>query len=381
MFSLRPVKGENFIDREKLVGDIMYDLKNSFTGYALYGRRRIGKTSIFKEIQRRLEKEEDTVIVYFSVWDLMNDKLSNFIREFTVAVLDAYKQHLTLKYKARNLLKASFSLLKEILRELNISLKIKDNVEILLGFDELKANYDKLVEDCFNLPEELAKETNTKCVLLIDEFPALMNLKDGKKVGESFIKKIRTIHEDQEHVVLCISGSIRHTMKIVTINSASAFYGQFIVKEVGPLEKRYIRDLLIKNLLNISEDAIDEVYEFSGGIPFYVQFLGKILEKEDRITLDVVKEAEEEFIEEEGDILFKENFDNLSSKEREVLVAIAEGLQTPSKIAKEIKTIPNAVSVYLGYLEERGYITKKEKGIHVIEDAVFEKWLKRKINL
>ena len=379
MFSLRPVKGESFINREKLMEDIMYDLKNSFTGYALYGRRRIGKTSIFKEVQRRLEEEEDIVAVYFSVWDLMNDKLSNFIRDFTVAVLDAYKHHLTLKYKARNLLKASFSLLKEILRELNISIKIKDEVEFLLSFDESKANYDKLVEDCWNLPEELAKETNTKCVLLIDEFPALMNLKDGKKVGESFIKKIRTIHEDQEHVVLCISGSIRHTMKIVTINSASAFYGQFIVKEVGPLEKKYASELLIKNLSYISEDAIDEVYDFSRGIPFYVQFLGKIMEKRERITLATVKEAEDEFIEEEGDIVFKDNFDNLGSKEREVLVAIAKGLQTPSKIAKEIKTVPNAISVYLGYLEEKGYIAKKGKGFYVIEDPVFENWLKRKV--
>ena len=58
-FTLRPVKGEGFIDREELLDEMVSELRDteSTTGYALYGKRRIGKTSILKEVQRRLSGE------------------------------------------------------------------------------------------------------------------------------------------------------------------------------------------------------------------------------------------------------------------------------------------------------------------------------------
>lgn len=57
-FTLQPVKGEGFIDREELLEEMFFELRdiNSTTGYALYGKRRIGKTSILKEVQRRLNE-------------------------------------------------------------------------------------------------------------------------------------------------------------------------------------------------------------------------------------------------------------------------------------------------------------------------------------
>lgn len=72
-FTLRPVKGAGFIDRQELLDELISELTDikSSTGYALYGKRRIGKTSILKEIQRRLDEEDEIVAVYFSVWDLI----------------------------------------------------------------------------------------------------------------------------------------------------------------------------------------------------------------------------------------------------------------------------------------------------------------------
>lgn len=56
-FTLKPVKGEGFIDRQELLEEMFSELTdiNSTTGYAVYGKRRIGKTSILKEVQRRLK--------------------------------------------------------------------------------------------------------------------------------------------------------------------------------------------------------------------------------------------------------------------------------------------------------------------------------------
>ena len=79
-FTLRPIKGEEFINRSELLDEMVAELKDksSTTGYALYGKRRIGKTSILKEVQRRLEQEDGVVVVYFSVRDLIESTLAEF---------------------------------------------------------------------------------------------------------------------------------------------------------------------------------------------------------------------------------------------------------------------------------------------------------------
>jgi AAA+ ATPase superfamily predicted ATPase len=349
--------------------------KKSLIGFALYGKRRIGKTSIFKEVYRRLKAEENIVPVYFSLWDLVEGSVSELIRKFSSAVLEEYRARLSLKYKAKELLKSPVTLLKDILREMEMSVKLRDDIEFLMSF---RGGIDHdLIERAFNLPEQLAQETKTKCILLMDEFPSIMDLKNGSKIGEGIIKKIRTIHEYQKRVVLCISGSIRKTMEIVALSSTSAFYHQFVVREVKPLSERYVYELIHRNTRKkVSKEALRRIFEFSNGIPFYVQFLGRELERKEKIEAKDVEEAVDEFLMEEGNVIFKEEFGALSPKERAIIVAMAtEELSTPSKIAKSTSENLNAVGMYLRYLEEKGVIRRENKGIYSFEDPVFKRWL------
>ncbi len=380
-FTLMPVVGRDFVGREKLMDEMLFDLKdrNSTIGYALYGSRRIGKTSIFMEIKRKLEKERDIVCVYFSLWDMMSNRVSDFAREFSAEILDAYQSHLSLPHKAKSLLKAPLSIVKDSIRGLNLSVRLMEDIELLLTFDESRENCDKIIEDVFNLPEKLARETDTKCVILLDEFPAIMDLKTDGRKGEYIVRKIRTIHEAHKHITLCISGSIRSTMQMVALAPTSAFYRQFIIKEVKPLTAPHVKEVILRNLKGeVDEDVIKEIYEFSGGVPFYVQFIGRVLERRDKITKDTVKEAIDEFLEQEGNVLFKEEFSGLSPKERLILLAMAKENHSPSNIAKFTNDRISNVGRFLKYLDEKGYVSRKEKGYYIIDDPVFEKWLKIK---
>lgn len=378
-FTLRPVDGKDFVDREDIVEDMVATLsdKKSLIGFALYGKRRIGKTSVFKEVHRRLKAAEDVVPVYLSLWDLVEGNVEEFGRRFSTAILEEYGPRLSLKYKAKELLKSPASLLKDLLREMEVSVKLRDDIEFLMSFGGEEMDYDALIEGAFNLPEKLAEETKTKCVLLIDEFPSITDLKNGSRIGEGIIKKIRTIHEDQKGVVLCISGSIRKTMEVVALSPSSAFYRQFVVKEVKPLPEKYVYELIHRNTRKkISKDALKRIFEFSGGMPFYVQFLGRELERKERIGAKDVEEVIDEFLREEGNLLFKEEFGALSPKERMVVVAMAtEDLSTPSKIAKNTGENLNAVGMYLGYLEDKGIVRRENRGIYLFEDPVFKRWL------
>ena len=277
-FNLLPVEGKDFVNREDLLKDILSDLKNreSNIGYALYWKRRVGKTSLLLEIKRHLDEDPGIIAVYFSLWDLVGDRLPDFIKQFSAEILDGFKPYLGLAHRAENLLKAPLSIIKESIKNMKLDVKLKDDIEVLLTFDESKENLEKLVEDVFNLPERLSEDSGVKCVLLIDEFPSVMDLRNGEKLGQGIVRKIRTIHERQKNVALCIPGSIRKTMSIVALSPASAFYRQLVVREVKSLGENHVRELVLKNIKRkIDENVIKEIYSFSGGIPFYVQFIGR----------------------------------------------------------------------------------------------------------
>ena len=164
-------------------------------------------------------------------------------------------------------------------------------------------------------------------------------------------------------------------MVSTAISSVSPFYRQLIVKEVKPLSRKYVGELLSRHA-DISVDAVDEIYCFSGGIPFYVQFLGKTLqyynEKQD---LDLIKKIEEDFLREEGGLLFREEFNYLSSKEKQIIVAIAKGNRRLSEIKEAVQGEISNVNTFLGYLEEKGYVLRQEKACYVICDPPFCRWL------
>ncbi len=226
---------------------------NSTVGYALYGKRRIGKTSILKEVQRRLELEKGCVTVYFSVWDLIDNSLEEFCRNLSLEIIDAYRPGIGMKYRARELLQMPLSLLGKVLGETELRV-IYSEFEFLISRKK-QSEAGVLLEHCFGLAEKLAKNTGTKCVLLIDEFPSVIDLKvENRKIGEGILKKIRTIFEDWEKTTLCISGSVRSTMELTVLSASSPFYRQLVVKEVKPLGLEHVRALLRQNF-KIPEQA------------------------------------------------------------------------------------------------------------------------------
>lgn len=374
-FTLQPVKGDEFVNRTEILSEILFELRNkrSTTGYALYGKRRVGKTSILKEVQRQLDETDDIVTVYYSVWNLVEFTLPEFCHRFSMAIIDAYRPHIGLKHKAKDLLQIPISVLRKMLDKAEFKI-VYHEIEFLLSTNA-KTDKDVAVERVFDLSEKLAKSTGTKCVLLLDEFPSLIDLKsDNVKVGEAILKKIRTISEEWERTSLCISGSIRSTMELTVLSSTSPFYRQMIVKEVKPLKKEYVGEILRRNI-DIPDEGIDEIYNFSGGIPFYIQFIGKMIERAGETTLESIKGLENEFLMEEGDILFKGEFNALSSKERLIVMNIANGHHSPKELANVIGGRVSNISHFLMYLREMGYVSKEDRGYYVLEDPVFERWM------
>ncbi|MEA2035398.1 MAG: hypothetical protein U9N40_07950 [Euryarchaeota archaeon] len=393
-FTLKPVKGGDFVNRRKIINEMISEFKdkNSTSGFALYGTRRIGKTSILKEVQRRLLDEKDIVVVYFSVWDLIDFTLDEFCRKLSLEIIEAYRPHIGLTYRSYDLLKTPLVMLRKILSETELKV-VYDEIEFIVTRNITDDNADELIEHAFSISENLSEKcsgnSNIKCVIMIDEFPSVTDLKSNNaKVGEAVLRKIRTISEGFENTAISVSGSVRSSMNLAVLSPGSPFYRQLIVREILPLSCAHTGEILSGHL-EISDDCIREIYDFSAGIPFYIQYIGKMLGRSDRrrdeiITIDTVRKIESEFLEEEGDLLFREEFNSLSSKEKLIVLKLAEGYHSPKNLAESVDILSlsggggekiSNVNTYLTYLREKGFVVRKEKGYYTLSDPVFERWL------
>jgi AAA+ ATPase superfamily predicted ATPase len=383
-FTLKPAVKENFINREDLLDEIVTTLTDERCdmGFALIGPRRVGKTSILLEVANRLKDEKKVVVIYFSIWDLVENTLKEFSNQLTRTILAGFRDKLSVKYKIKRLLKTPTEKIKEILKEAEISITILDEIEIELSRKDKVLDANILLEKIFALTEELSSEFNVRTVLMLDEFPALIDITNGKRLGEGVIKKIRTIHEKLEHTILCISGSIRKTMEIVVLSSSSAFYRQFIVKEISPFDKVTTGELLAKNLRQkVNPQVVEVAHSLTNGIPFYLQLLGRQLQRTSTKIIEpkTAKAAFDEVLGEEGTIIFEEEFYRLSDKERAVLrVMVEHQVEKLNDISEGLQEGVNVVSKYLEYLIAKGLVQKQARGMYKITDPVFERWLMRK---
>ncbi|MDI6793439.1 MAG: ATP-binding protein [bacterium] len=380
-FTLKPAVKENFINREDLLKEMVTTLTDESIdmGFALIGSRRVGKTSILLEVANRLKDNENIVVVYFSVWNLVESTLKEFSDQLIQTILTAFKNKLPTKYKIKGLLKDK---IKEILREAGFSIKILDEIEIELSRKNKVLDANILLEKIFGLTEELSKEARVRTILILEEFPALVDVTNGKKLGEGVIRKIRTVNERLEHTILCVSGSIRKTMEMAVLSPSSAFYRQFIIKMIEPFDKTTTGELLVTNLRQkIEPQAVEVAHSLTSGIPFYLQLLGRQLQgvATEVIEPETVKAVFEDILEEEVTIIFEEEFYRLSDKERAALRVMVEyEVGKLNDISKNLGEGVNVVSKYLEYLITKGLIQKETRGIYQIADPVFEQWLKKR---
>ncbi|MDI6794704.1 MAG: ATP-binding protein [bacterium] len=384
-FTLQPACGSNFVNREEIINEMIETLthENLLMGFAFVGSRRVGKTSLLREVHYQLKAKDKIIPVYFSLWGLIEGTLDEFCRKLTLSIMEAYKQELSLKYRLKDLVKVPASKMLDFLKTIDVKIKILEEIEFAISSKRLenKKDISETVEDVFLLGERLATETKSRCILLLDEFPSITELKvkNGKAIGEGIIRKIRTIHESYTKTVCCISGSIKKTMNTTLLSSASPFYRQFIVKKISPFKFEDTRLLLERNLgFKLREDVISLIYNTTAGIPFYVQFIGRGLlkQKEQLITPEVISQIFNELLREEANLLFKEEFYSLGTKEREVLFYMAkESVNKPSEISRVTQESLNVISRYLDYLINKGIIRREERGVYKFEDPIFEQWI------
>ena len=380
-FTLKPVWGDKLVGREEDVNEMFNSIIKNKTGFALYGIRRVGKTSILFELKNRLEQEKSIKVVYFSLWGLLPSTLENFLLEYLIKILDVYLADIKIKF--REIIKLNLPSIKKNLEHLKINQELEDKLVYLLNIWKNKdINYYDLAQDIFKLPQKLAKEYGYISVILLDEFPTVLEYEGGKSV----VEYLRTLNEKQDLVVYTIAGSERKTMEHVALDTTSPFYKQFIAKQVRALKKDDVSYFIRKNLpwLEITDDAVDLIYKNSNGLPYYINLIGITIENSryelkegDVLTCEIVQKLILRFLSREGSLYYSDEFEKLSDIEKHILGTMAlYGASSPKDISRLIKKGESYAATYMYRLKKKKIVIQSLHGNYKIRDTMFEQWIK-----
>ncbi len=370
-FSLRPVEGKNFVGREGTINDLVSEIINinSHAGFCIYGRRRVGKTSALLEAKALAEKNEKVVVAYLSLYDIPTLSAKSFIEELMDSVVTAYQKKNLLPFSARmkDIFKAPFNVAIDALKNIKLEL-LMEHFKLIFQYKDNEDISSDYIREAFNLSEILAQATKTKCIVILDELPEILKLDNGTQL----IKMLRTRHETQKKTSLIISGSIRKTLDAVALSDVSPFYKQLVPKHLQPFTETETIEFLKQYIGKIDLDYAKKIHELTGGLPFYLQFIGRSTNYQ-----GTLKSVVDKFIKEEGDLFFKEEFEKLTEKEKAIAIALSSGSKSLTIIAKRTKEPTTTISRYLPSMVEDDVLLKESRGTYGISDPMFKLWLQK----
>ncbi|MHB8565770.1 MAG: AAA family ATPase [Nitrososphaerales archaeon] len=385
-FTLYPVSGEGFVGRQALVGDLTAELSSkNRVGYSLYGIRRIGKTSVLKEVGLSLRKQ-NVVTIYISSWRILPKTTEEFARLLARTAIAEFDEQLPVKFKFEELLDTGTKALGRLLSGLKLSAKATEDLEVSLAYVRRESNdVEAAITKSFSLIDHLAEMTKTKCVLMLDEFPSLVDLTYGEKnqkIGEGIIQLLRTLMEDFKNTKLVVSGSYRDTLSNLVARQKSPFYKQLLTREVSPFDREEFNEFLDHYLPDLrfkSEEAKETLYHITSGIPYNLQLLGKEIRSHSHQNLDRhgVMQLVDRVLKKEGDQSFMIFVDDLAPYEIKTLKAMSRlPHSNPIDLAREQFMEDGTVNRALSLLNKRGILTRLSRGSYEFTDNLFAEWLR-----
>ena len=318
---------EKFIDREKELEFLNKEYESKRSSLViLYGRRRIGKTSLIKEFS----KSKD--VIYF------------------LATEEAEKQNLNI---FKNLV--ADNLKNDLVREANI-----DNWEAIFEL----------------ITKELGKN---KKIIVLDEFQYL------SKSNTAFPSVFQRIWDEvlkNKNIMVILCGSLINMMETQTLNYNSPLYG----RRTGQIK---LKQIPYKNYREFFEKEIEEKnliekYAVTGGVPKYIENFNTSKNIYSEIKENILNK--QGYLYEEPIFLLQNEVVDVGSY-FSIIRSIAAGNRKLGNIATNLSVSPTALTKYLqilinlDILEREVPVTeenpeKSKKGQYKIKDNYINFWFK-----
>jgi len=366
---------KEIVDREEEITKLVRSLSDPSkdVNYALIGPRRIGKTTILLKVKEELERKRIIVVyvdlsVYrFSPYDFAQNVMSQITRAYAKDLGKMEKASMTISSLLKTLTK-----LKKLRFAIEPSVDEKGQVAVQIRPEVAETeDYRTVFLLAFDYANEVSKKSQRRIVIIVDEFPNLIDFKRYAKL-EAINELLRSIIERREDVEYVVSGSRVHFMKNILGKGESPLFGHFIIEEIGPLTEKYAVELFMKTAKSSRKEA-GEAYRLVGGHPYYLIMLAENRNSHERLDetyrriLTNATGALNLYV----NYILKEDL-GASLKEARllgILKAISQGKDTASQIAGHIKLKLSSLPYYLQELERYDLIQRKD-GKYQITDKV-----------
>ena len=330
------VRAEKFYGRSRTIDEVLRGNRNWLW---LLGTRRIGKTSLLKQLELIVSTSQE--LGYVPVfWDLQGtDRPEELHLDFADALLDA----------------------EEHLARAGIALA------------------DVRSEDCFDSLARLRRALlarNLRLLLLCDEVEELLNL---NRQDPSLLRKLRRALQSREGIRSVLASSSRLWSLAEAGEETSPFLDGFTPPlTIGPLAAADARALILQAQLPrrsrppFEEREVERIRELCGDHPYLIQVLSR--RALDRGNLD--EAIEDVHNDRAAAFFFSVDFDLISETERTILVALATG--RPESLDSEAGAAPQPLSdgrTSLSNLHRLGLVRLDSEDRFCVANEFLRRWL------
>ena len=313
-----------FLGREKEILDLEKEYARDGGFVVIYGRRRIGKTTLIKQFIK-----SKTAFYFLATKEVESQSMKRFAGVIARTTGNSVLQ------------KAAFS----------------DWLDLFQAVADYKPNEKK--------------------VLVIDEFPYLV------KVNDSFPSILQNAWDEilkGSNVMLILCGSLISMMKKHALSYESPLYGRRTAQmRIAPLPFTTVYE---NQKLSFEEAA--EQYSITGGVPKYMEFFSDGQPLYEQIKENVL--SKNGFLYEEPNFLLTDEV-QVPTNYFSIIKVIADGNHKLGMIAGILGLETSALTPYLKTLSELGFIEKQvpvteknaektRKGLYFISDNFLRFWFR-----
>lgn len=252
----RIVTGDEFVDREREIAEIVRDIRSGMN-VVLYSHRRMGKSSLLAEIMRRYGK--DLVFIYVDLYGVTTR--TKMVEMFMSALVSS----------SYGSVKKAIIGLGDILRGSRFRLFLNEKGEPGVEFAMSEPSVPEF-QDVLDVPERIAKKKGRRMVVMFDEFQEI-----GALDGPELLKSMRARFQSHEHVSYIFAGSKKHLLLEMFEEREGAFFKSARSIELGPIPSADFEKFLVKRFRDaggqLSPEIARRIVEISGGNSYYVQQL------------------------------------------------------------------------------------------------------------
>ncbi len=358
VFSLKPILKEQKSWQQELES-VVKSLKSK-KNVLIVGHEKLGKSSFLLSLHARLAQQKSFVPVLLSSERCID--LFSYVKNNLANILSCFSQSLG-SSGASDIFSLSVIEIDNRISGMKISDEAKQHLKLLLFFGhDPKITIESVLSSFFELPELLAKESKSTCVFIIDDVDRLRDLKHEAVSGNFFFEWLNS--KQSRDSLFVLSSSIKMELS------------GFDELELKPLALESAREFFIESGLKLSEPALSAIYNITEGVPFYLNFMARLVSKTSANDVVAINSLFDDALSNELNMCFSEKLKLLSPKELPILICMAEHkVNTPSRISKLLNYSQTNVRRFLSIMEEKGFVTLKERGVFEIHDPVFRRWL------